>query len=329
MSRVTSNPSPAQTRKATGPSAPAPRQQAPAAPPAPPPASKGWGPKAAPVSAARTNRTGFESAPPSKEQLVQQVLSDGPKGTVGEAQAYWDRMSQQGGVKGAVGTAMSTLLEVSGLPAVERSAAELGARVGVGDSAGNIAKAGGKLAFDSAMVMLNGLAAGKAIASAAGLTKAVQVAPTVVRHYTSADKAAKIMQSGEIWASGAGNAGVNKVYLLAEEGGSRGMNMLRRFNIGYGNAGKTAKAIEIDLTKLPPEVAAKFVQSAASGPLGLEQFVTHAGKLDFNSFRHAVRVLDTEAMAVTMQQAARAGDSFGKVTAGAVAFDRAVDNTLK
>lgn len=328
MSRVTNSPSPTQTRKAAPTTAPAQRPAQPT-PPAAPPASKGWGPKAAPVSAARTNRTGFESAPPSKEQLVQEVLRDGPKGTVGEAQAYWDRMAQQGGVKGAVGTAMSTLLEVSGLPSVERSAAELGARVGVGDSKTNIAKAGGKLAFDSAMVMLNGVAAGKALVSAAGLTKAVQVAPTVVRHYTNAENAAKIMKSGEIWASGAGNAGVNKVYLLAEEGGSRGMNMLRRFNIGYGNAGKTAKAIEIDLTKLSPEVAAKFVQSAASGPLGLEQFVTHAGKLDFNSFRHAVRVLDTEAMAITLQQAARAGESLGKVTAGAVAFDRAVDNTLK
>lgn len=155
--------------------------------------------------------------------------------------------------------------------------------------------------------------------------KAASVGSTVVRHYTSAETAQKIMQSGEIWASKVGNAGVDKVYLLAEQGGG-GMNFLRRLNIGYAGAAKTAKAVEINLTKLPPEVAAKFVKSAASGPLALEQFVTHAGNFNFSAFKDAVRVLDTNAMQVTLGQLAKAGASLGKVGAATVSANRAAGN---
>ncbi|MBL8923538.1 MAG: hypothetical protein JNJ54_32085 [Myxococcaceae bacterium] len=292
--------------------------RAPDRPPTPPPAAaapKGWTPK---PRAARPVQ-----APPTKEQIVQEVLKDGPKGTVGQAVDYWKQVGQQGGAKGVAGKVMGGLLEFSGLPAVERSAAELGARVGVDDSKANIAKAGGKLAFNAGVVVLNGLAAGKAVTSVLGLGgKAANLSASVVRHYTSADTAQKIMQSGEIWASKVGNAGVDKVYLLAEQG-SGGMNFLRRLNIGYGSAAKTAKAIEINLTKLPPEVAAKFVESAASGPLALEKFVTHAGSLNFNAFRDAVRVLDTNTMRVTMEQLGKAGASLGKVVAATVSGNRA------
>ena len=38
----------------------------------------------------------------------------------------------------------------------------------------------------------------------------------------------------------------------------------------------------LDLAKLPPDVAAKFVESAAKGPLALERFVTHSGNINFN-----------------------------------------------
>lgn len=251
----------------------------------------------------------------TKEAQIQEVLKDGPKGVVGQAADYWDDMAAKPGAAGVLGATMSGLLSISGLKEVEKSAAELGARVGSDDSAGNIAKAGGKLALDSALVAMNGVSGAGALRSMAakGVTKgAGEVTANVVRHYTSAADAAKIMSSGEIWASKAGNAGLDKVYLLAEESGKGGMNLLRRLNIGYADGAKTAKAIEIDLSKVPPEVRARITQAAAKGPLGLENFVTHAGKLDFNEFRGAVRVLDTEKMAVTMDQLAKAGGQVAK-----------------
>lgn len=249
----------------------------------------------------------------SIEDMVQETLKDGPKGVVGEALDFWNDLGKSEGVKGVVGKAMAGLLEFSGLPDVERSAAELGARVGAGDSAGNIAKTGGKLAFHSGIVMLNGFAGGKAVTGLMAGKNAAAALPTVVRHYTNAETAAKIMQSGEIWASKAGNAGFNKVYLLAEEGANKGMNFLRRLNIGYGEAGKTAKAIEIDLTKLPPEVVKNFQRELASGPLNLEKFMTHQGNFNFNQFRDAVKVVDTQQMAVTMDQLAKTGAAVAKV----------------
>lgn len=256
-------------------------------------------------------------APPTstqqtKEAQIQEVLEDGPKGLVGEAKDYWDDMAEKPGVAGVVGTAMSGLLSLSGLAEVEKSAAELGARVGAGDSAGNIAKAGGKLGLNAALAGTNLAMGAGAVRSAVTKGAATAVGGSVVRHYTSAATAEKIMQSGEIWASKAGNAGLDKVYLLAEQGGNSGMNLLRRLNIGYGKSGQTAKAIEIDLTKVPADVRARITESAAKGPLGLENFVTHQGKLDFNEFRGAVRVLDTEQMAVTMGQLGKAGASMAK-----------------
>jgi hypothetical protein len=317
---------------------PAARPAAAETPPASvPEKSKGWGPKAgAGPSRSAQAQSGFAPAKtpakaPTREQLVQEVLADGPKGVVGEAVAYWDAQGAKGGLAGGVGKVMSGLLEVSGLPAVERSAGELGARVGVGDSKANIALAGGKLALDSAVVLANGLTAGRASMAVAGVRTAGEaVASTVVRHYTSAATAEKIMQSGEIWASKVGNAGLNKVYLLAEDGaGKSGMNLLRRLNVGYADGAKVAKAIEFDLSKLPADVAQKFVQSAASGPLGLEKFITHSGSLNFEAFRGAVRVLDAEGMKVTMGQLGKAGASLGKMAAALVDTDRGAKAAVK
>lgn len=285
-----------------------------------PVADQGPAPRSAVAPDSRQGSSQGRASEIDKEAMVLDVMKDGPKGVVQESLDFWNSLGESDGAKGVVGKAMAGLLEFSGLPAVERSAGELGARVGVGDSAGNIAKSAGKLAFHSGVVALNGLAAGKALTSLAkGSAVAAEAVPQVIRHYTSAEKAAKIMQSGEIWASKAGNAGVNKVYLLAEGGASKGMNALRRLNIGYGRSKETAKAIEINLSKLPPEVAKRFQKELASGPLNLERFITHKGNLDFNDFRSAVRVLDTEQLAVTMQQLGKAGASLAK--AGALTQD--------
>lgn len=254
------------------------------------------------------------AAPATPEQIVQEVMRDRPKGLVGDAVEYWDKVGQQGGLKGAAGKVMSGLLEFSGLPAVERDAAELGARVGAGDSKKNILKTGGKLAFDSGVVLMNGMAGGKAVTGLVGATRASEAAlPTIVRHYTSVEKAAEIMKSGEIWATKAGNAGLNKVYMLAEDGSNQGMNFLRRLNVGYAKTAETAKAIEIDLSKLPPDVVANFQREAAKGPLSLEHFMTHQGSFKFNQFRDAVKLVDAQGMATTLEQLKNTGASMAKV----------------
>lgn len=242
----------------------------------------------------------------AKEAMVQGVLKDGPKGTVGEAVEYWDDVSKQGGLTGAIGTGLKGLLELSGLPALERSAAELGARVGVGDSKMAIAKASGMVLFDSAIVIGNSLLVGKALGSlakAAGVVTAeAEAAPTILRHYMSAESLERKMQRGTIYAATAGSSGLDKVYFLAEQGSNQGMNFLRRFNIGYLNPGQTAKAIEIDLAKLPPELAAKFQLEMTKGTLNLERFVTHQGTLHLKDLQGAMRVVDAQAMPITAEQ---------------------------
>ncbi|MBI2374024.1 MAG: hypothetical protein HYV07_08500 [Deltaproteobacteria bacterium] len=258
---------------------------------------------------------------PTKEELVQQVMREAPPTMISNAVDFWDAQSKEGGISGAIGHVMGGLLSFSGLPQLEQSAGELGARVGVGDSNANIARAAGRVAFDGAIVGLNAATGAGALAK---LGRAgAPVAANVVRHYTTAAKAAKIMQSGEIWASRVGNAGVDKVYLLAEQGSKGGMNLLRRLNIGYGNAGQTAKAIEIDLSRVPPEVRARIMESAARGPLNLESFVTHTGNLNFSGFRDAVRVLDTEQLAVTMGQLGQAGGALARLGSLSVSTNRA------
>lgn len=309
----------------TGPIKPKAPEHPPAGPSTPTPEQ----PKQAPLS--RDQRQGTEQGHASSiglesaelEAQIQDLMKSAPKGIVGEAVDFWHELGQEGGVKGAVGKTMEGLLEFSGLPSVERSAGELGARVGAGDSNANIAKAGAKLAFHSGVVLLNGIGAGKAVTSALSggskLATAAEGGTQILRHYTSAEKAAQIMKSGEIWASKAGNAGINKVYLLAEEGGNAGMHLLRRFNIGYSRGAETAKAVEINLAKLPPEVAAAFKRELAKGPLALEQFITHSGNFNFNAFREAVTLVDTQKMAVTMEQVVKAGGSLLK--AGALVED--------
>lgn len=260
------------------------------------------------------------------DQKVAEITRDtASDSVVGSAVQYWHDMRKQDGVAGYVGAGMETLLEFSGLPAVDRSSAELGARVGLGDTNAHIAKAAGKLAFDSGMVLLNGMAAGGALASAGKAVKAVAageaVADTaattanVVRHYTSAENALKIMKSGEIWASKTGLAGGDKVYLLAENAGPRGMNFLRQLNIGVSDA---SKAVEIDLAKLPPDVVASFQKEGFRGLMNGENFVTHAGKFDFNAFRDAVKVVDSEHLATTFQQVVNAGGRLVSVGESAV-----------
>jgi hypothetical protein len=76
-------------------------------------------------------------------------------------------------------------------------------------------------------------------------------------------------------------------------------------------------------------MAEKFAQAAASGPLDLEKFVTHSGNLNFEAFRSAVKVLDTEAMSLTMGQLAKAGASLGRVGAAITDLKRGVESALK
>lgn len=271
------------------------------------------------------------------EAEVQELVKDAENdGILGEALEFWRNERKKDGAAGYVGAAMETLLEFSGLPAVQRSSAELGARVGAGDSNLNIAKAGGKLAFDSGMVILNGVAAAGALGSAGKAAKgilageaALEAAATtarVVRHYTTAETALKIMDSGEIWASAKGMAGNDKVYLLAEKAGERGMNFLRQANIGVA---KTGVAIEIDLAKLPAEVAAKFRTEGFRGFLNQENFITHAGKFDFTAFRDAVKMVPTEKLATTFDQVLKAGGTLADGAAALVDFNRGVQTVAK
>lgn len=324
-----------------------------AAPPPPPPPPEA--PKAAPDGKAISKRT--KTAPLPKVDMegiqvpkgpvplpardieadVQELIKDADQeGLLGEALAYWRNERKKDGAAGYVGAAMETLLEFSGLPAVQRSSAELGARVGLGDSDLNIAKAGGKLAFDSGMVVLNGVAAAGALGSAGKAAKgvlageaALETAATtarVVRHYTTAESAAKIMQSGEIWASAKGVLGRDKVYLLAENAGERGMNFLRKANIGVP---PTGVAIEIDLAKLPVEVAAKFRTEGFRGFLNQENFITHAGKFDFKDFRDAVKMVPTEKLATTFDQVLKAGGTLADGAAAIVDANRGAQTLAK
>lgn len=266
------------------------------------------------------------------EQQVTELVNDhADEGVAGNAKAFWHDMRKKDGAAGYLGAAMETLLDFSGLPALEKSSAELGARVGLGDSNMNIAKASGKVAFDAGMVALNGLAAGKAVvavgrgarAVVAGgaAVEAVATSARVVRHYTTAADAAKIMQSGEIWATAKGMAGNDKVYLLAENVGSRGMNFLRQANIGVA---KTGVAIEIDLAKLPVEVAQRFRTEGFRGFLNQENFITHAGKFDFKAFRDAVSMVPTEKLAVTFEQVLNAGGKLANTGVALGDVDRGV-----
>lgn len=238
----------------------------------------------------------------SKEAIVRDAMASA-QGPVGRAVTYWRAQSHAGGWRGVAGKVMGGLLTFSGLPQVERAAGELGARVGVGDSKRNIAKSAGALLFDSGLVLLNALGAGKVLTGAARGVEAA--APTVLRHYTSAEAAQKILDSGVIFASKAGSSGLDKVYLLAERG-HKGMSWLRRLNIGRTGA-QTARAVEIDLSKLPPSLAASFRVEATRGPLGLEHFVTHAGQLDLAALRGAVKVVDTEVLKPSWEEWLKAG----------------------
>lgn len=251
----------------------------------------------------------------AREARIQEVLREAPPGIIGESINFWNDFAKEGGAKWAVGKAFVGLLEFSGLASVERSAGELGARVGADDSAWNITKSAGKLAFDSGIVILNGLAAGKAVASGvkavgaafgAGET-AARALPQVVRHYTSAAAAESIMKDGVLYASKAGSSGFNKIYFLAEEGANAGMNFLRRLNIGHLGSGRTAAAIEVNLSKLPPAMLSQFERAAANGIMGLEKFVTHSGSLNLKALGDAVRVVDAGQMAVTAEQLLRSG----------------------
>jgi hypothetical protein len=266
----------------------------------------------------------YPSAQLIEREVALNVAEVDHDGVVGSAKQYWHDMRKDAGAAGYLGATMETLLEFSGLPAVERSSAELGTRVGMGDTKTHIAKAGGKLAFDSGMVLLNGLAAGGALASAGKAAKTLAVGEaaldtvattaTIVRHYTSAETAIKIMQSGEIWATKTGMAGGDKVYLLAENAGSRGMNFLRQLNIGVA---KTGTAVEFDMSKVPAEVAQRFRVEGFRGFFNQENFVTHGGKLDFRAFQDAVKVVTVEKLPLTFDQILKAGGSLTSVGVGA------------
>lgn len=273
----------------------------------------------------------------AREQRIQEVLAESPSGIIGDSIKYWEDLAQGGGAQAAIGKTFVGLLEFSGLASLERSAAELGARVGADDSTANIAKAGGKLALDAGIVALNAVAAGKAVTSAARAAGAVlglgetaaQALPTVVRHYTSAAAAESIMKDGMLVASKAGSSGFNKVYLLAEEGSNVGMNALRRLNIGHAGSARTAAAIEINLAKLPPEALAQFQRESARGLLGLENFVTHLGNLDLKAMGDAVRLVDAGQMAVTAEQLLKSGASLLGVGSAVTSANRAAQGVVR
>lgn len=257
--------------------------------------------------------------PTDREAIVQEALKDGPKGMVGEAVDYWREQRKQEGVMGYVAAGMEGLLELSGLPAVERSAQELGARVGAG--ADGVGWTATKLTFNCGMVLLNGLAAGKAVSSgakalglgAAGANAGKAALPGVVRHYTSAKAVAAIQESGVLLASKTGLAGGNKIYMVGEKTAEGGLNVFRRLNFGHAGRSSTAKAIEIDLSKLPPAMRERFTVEAQKGFLNLEHFITHTGQLKLADLGPAVRIVDAAEVAVTMEQALKGGYALTQV----------------
>lgn len=253
------------------------------------------------------------------EAIVQEALRDGPKGMVGEAVDYWREKRQDDGVMGYVAAGMEGLLELSGLPAVERSAQELGARVGAG--ADGQVWAATKLTFNCGMVLLNGLVAGKAVTSgakalgvgAAAANAGKAALPGIVRHYTSAKAVAAIESSGVLFASKTGLAGGNKIYMVGEKTAEGGLNVFRRLNFGHAGRSSTAKAIEIDLSKLPPAMRERFTVEAQKGFLNLEHFITHTGQLKLAELGPAVRIVDAAEVAVTMEQALKGGYALTQV----------------
>lgn len=92
-----------------------------------------------------------------KQQLIRQVLAEPRDSALGRAIATCNAMRLKPGFVGFAGAAAGTMIVLSGLPAVERSAAELGARMGLGDTPARIALAAARLALYAAVIIGMGL----------------------------------------------------------------------------------------------------------------------------------------------------------------------------